>query len=250
MVRLERDADSGKVNLDERHTVAPEEMRRGSGLLQTFQPGINPTWRDITMQMIITSDNTATDLSIHKVGLPRVNEMLKAMGYRDTRLLWTTGDLFRQVWMLADTANRHMTDRQVFEKQFPSGGARLGDKMTAFVADSSKWLGRTTAREIGRMLEGIEKCTVASKRACDEMKTFLRNQLYASRLPQRISFRAQVAHKTGDWPPLLGNDVGIIYGPTGPIVIAVFTNLNKGPFFELEAMIGKIAEDVLDSWGK
>jgi hypothetical protein len=82
------------------------------------------------------------------------------------------------------------------------------------------------------------------------MKRILLEQFYASRLPQRIAFRASVAHKTGDWPPYLGNDVGIIDTPAGPIVIAVFTNENRGPFFDVEATIGRIAEDVLNAWGK
>jgi hypothetical protein len=57
-----------------------------------------------------------------------------------------------------------------------------------------------------------------------------------------------LGHKTGDWPPILGNDVGIMYAPSGPIVIAVFTNGNRGSFFDLEATEGRIAEDVLNAW--
>jgi beta-lactamase class A len=248
MLLAERDADAGKLALDTRYTIRPEDQRRGSGLLQTFAPGLSPTFRDIITQMIITSDNTATDIMIHKVGLPRVNEMLKKDGYKETRLLFTTGDLFREVWILADPANRKMTDREVFERSFPRD-AKVEKAMPAFVADSTKWLGRTTAREISRLLEGIERCTVASARACKEMKGILLEQFYSSRLPQRISFRASIAHKTGDWPPYLGNDVGIIDAAGGPIVIAVFTNVNRGPFFDVEATIGRIAEDVLNAWG-
>jgi hypothetical protein len=81
------------------------------------------------------------------------------------------------------------------------------------------------------------------------MIRILRRQFYSSRLPQRIAFRAGVAHKTGDWPPYAGNDVGIIYYQGGPAVVSVFTNQNRGSFFELEATIGKIAEDLLNAWG-
>jgi hypothetical protein len=81
------------------------------------------------------------------------------------------------------------------------------------------------------------------------MLRILRQQFYASRLPQRIRYRATIAHKTGDWPPLLGNDVGIIYARGGPIIAAVFTNLNRGSFFELEATEGRLAEDLLNAWG-
>jgi hypothetical protein len=37
--------------------------------------------------------------------------------------------------------------------------------------------------------------------------------------------------------------------PVGPIVIAVFTNGNTGPFYQLEAAEGRVGEDVLNAWG-
>jgi beta-lactamase class A len=247
LLRAYRDADAGRLDLDARHTIRPEELRRGSGLLQTFQVGLQPTYRDLLTQMIITSDNTATDIMIAKVGLDQVNQMLAELGYHETRLIMTTNDLFRAVWEMQDPAYRTLTPRQVYERGAPhdSGAAA---RSFAIVGDSSKWLGRTTAREISRLLEQIQRCQVASQRSCKEMLSILRRQFYSSRLPQRIAFRAAIAHKTGDWPPYLGNDVGIIYHRGGPTVIAVFTNENRGSFFDLEATIGRIGEDVLDAW--
>ncbi|HKO16308.1 MAG TPA: serine hydrolase [Gemmatimonadaceae bacterium] len=244
-----RDADAGRLDLGQRYTIRPEDLRRGTGLLQTFAPGLQPTIRDILTQMIVTSDNTATDIMIAKVGgRDRVNRMLDSLGYRQTRLNMTTGQIFRAVWVQADPSHATMTDREIFERGFPNdSGANA--RNVAFVADSSRWLGQTTAREIARLLEQLQRGELASKSSTAGMLRILRGQLYASRLPQRIRFRAGIAHKTGDWPPLLGNDVGIVYAANGPIVMAVFTNNNRGDFFDLEATEGKIAEDVLDAWG-
>ena len=244
-----RDADAHRLNLDERHTITAAEQRRGSGLLQTFAVGLQPTYRDILTQMIITSDNTATDIMIAKVGLPRVNRMLDSLGYHDTRLRMSVGETFRQVFVAADPKFASLSDREIFERGFPNDSA-AGRRNVAFVQDSTKWLGRTTAREISRLLEQLERGQLASPTSTTAMRRILRQQFYASRLPQRISFRAGIAHKTGDWPPLLGNDVGIIYpaAPAGPIVIAVFTNGNTGPFYQLEAAEGRVAEDVLNAW--
>jgi beta-lactamase class A len=124
--------------------------------------------------------------------------------------------------------------------------------MTAFVLDSAKWLGRTTAREIARLLEQLERGELATPKSTGEMRRILRQQFYASRLPQRVRTRVAIGHKTGDWPPLLGNDVGIMYppAPAGPIVVAVFTNGNRGSFFDLEAAEGRLAEDILNAWEK
>jgi beta-lactamase class A len=53
--------------------IRPEEQRRGA---EDLRPGLNPTFRDLITQMIITSDNTATDIMIATVGEDRVNGML------------------------------------------------------------------------------------------------------------------------------------------------------------------------------
>jgi len=251
MVLAFRDADAGRLDLDERYTIRAEDQRRGTGLLQNFAVGLQPTFHDIITQMIVTSDNTATDIMINKVGLARVNHMLDSLGYRDTRLRMTVGQTFRAVWEALDPKYSSMTDREVFERGSPndSGAAR---RNVAFVLDSTKWLGRTTAREISRLLEQIERGQLASQKSTADMRRILRQQVYTSRLPQRVRFRISMGHKTGDWPPLLGNDVGIMYAPppSGPIVIAVFTNDNKGSFFDLEATEGRVAEDVLNAWSK
>ena len=247
MVRAYRDADAGALDLDKRYQIQPEDMRRGSGLLQSFTPGIEPTYRDIITQMIITSDNTATDLVIERLGIERINTMLAELGFEQTRLRATTGELFRAVLELADPGNASLSDREVFESGFPFD-PEAAIRSFGFEGDSAQWLGRITAREISHMLEGIEEGELASPESSDEMIGILRRQFYSSRLPQQLRGRASIAHKTGDWPPHAGNDVGILYYEGGPTVVAVFTNQNQGDFFELEAALGKIAVDLVDSW--
>jgi beta-lactamase class A len=244
MVQAFREADAGRLDLEERHTIGPEELRRGTGVLQTFAPGLRPSWRDLVTQMITTSDNTATDIVIGRLGLERINSLLASLGCRETRLRMTIGQLFRGVWELLDAKNAALSDREVFERGFPETAPYFD-----YVKDPEKWFGRTTARETSRLLEALEKGELASAAATTEMRRILAEQVYSSRLPQRIRFRVRLAHKTGDWPPLLGNDVGVLYPASGPIVISVFTNANHGSFFELEAAIGRVAEDVLEAWG-
>jgi beta-lactamase class A len=251
MVLAFRDADAGRLDLEERYTIRDDDLRRGTGLLQNFAVGLAPTLRDLVTEMIITSDNTATDIMIGRVGLTRVNHMLDSLGFRETRLRMTVGQTFRATWEAFDPKNASMSDREVFQRGSPNDPG-AAERNVAFVLDSTKWLGRTTAREISRLLEMIERGELASPRSTSEMRSILRRQLYSSRLPQRVRYRVGIGHKTGDWPPLLGNDVGIMYAPapTGPIVLAVFTNGNRGSFFDLEATEGRVAEDVLNAWGK
>ncbi len=250
MVLAYRDVEAGgPVILESRYVIGPNDLRRGSGLLQTFEIGLQPTWRDLITQMIITSDNTATDILITKVGRERVNRMLDSLGYKQTVLLTTTGRLFRAVWEAADTANAALTDREVFERGFPTDSL-AAQRMAAFVTDPNRWLGRTTARETSRFLEQLERGELTGRRATEEMRGILRRQFYWTRLPSRLRGRVVIGHKTGDWPPYLANDVGIMYTPTGPIVISAFAMENRGSYDRVEAAIGRVAELIFEAWGQ
>lgn len=248
MVQAFRDVESGRLSMDDRHEVRPEDLRRGSGLIQTFDVGLNPTLRDLVTQMIITSDNTATDLVLDAVGLDRVNALLEEGGYQETRVKMSTGDLFREVWIRADPANASLTHREVYERGFPSDESASARSFT-FEGDSTVWLGRTTAREMGRLLEEVLEAEWTTQESADEMISISMSQFYSSRLPQRVRWQnVGVAHKTGDWPPIAGNDVGILFYESGPTIVSVFTNQNTGDFFELEATLGRIAEDIVAAW--
>lgn len=249
MLLAYRDAEAGALDLDQRYQIRDEDFRRGSGLLQTFAPDLQPTYRDLITQMIITSDNTATDILIARLGLARVNTMLAALGYRETKLHKTIGQLFRRVWELVDPANSSLSDRAVYERGFPTD-SNAAARRFAFEGDPREWLGCTTARETAHLLEQIQNGEIASRASSDAMLAILQEQFYRSRLPQRIAFRAAIAHKTGDWSPIAGHDVGIIYSASGPMVVALFVSQNRGDFFEVEATHGRIAEALLDAWGE
>jgi beta-lactamase class A len=248
LIQAYRDADSGRLDLEARYRVRPEDLRRGSGLIQTFAPGLEPTIRDLITQMMITSDNTATDIVLEMVGMDRVNRTMEELGYRETRVLASTGDLFRRVWELLDPDHASLTHREVYEMGFPTD-EEAAARSFAFEGTPEEWLGRSTAREMTRLLEQLLAGELASPESTREMIGILNRQFYDSRLPRRIRFRARVAHKTGDWPPIAGNDVGIIFGPGDPTVVSVFATQNTGDFLELEDAHARIAELLLDRWG-
>src|SRR3989442_2863325 len=75
MVLAYRDAEAGRLDLEERYTLRAEDLRGGTGVLQTFTPGLRPTYRDLVGQMMITSDNTATDIIIARLDPDRVNHL-------------------------------------------------------------------------------------------------------------------------------------------------------------------------------
>ncbi|MEX2282927.1 MAG: serine hydrolase [Gemmatimonadota bacterium] len=225
--------DQGQLSLAERITITQADMRGGSGIFRHHDPGLQPTLRDVLLQMIITSDNTATDLAIARVGgVARVNSWLAAQGFGDElKLTMTTGELFAKYGALPQGANRN-------------------EKTTT---DKTYWLGDMTARATGRMLEAIQRCSddsapapaIASKTACADMIRMMRaQQSGARRLPHFLNLG--VAHKTGDFAPMLANDVGIVFARSGPIIVSFFTNAIQGPYAEAEDRMGRITQMIVD----
>lgn len=81
LVEVFRQADSGLLDLDERVTLRAADVVMGSGILRDFEPGLQPTLRDLAMMMVIVSDNSATNLLLDRVGGPRpVNATMRELG--------------------------------------------------------------------------------------------------------------------------------------------------------------------------
>ena len=225
-------AEKGQLSLSERVTIRKEDVRGGSGIFRYHDAGLQPTLRDVLLQMVITSDNTATDIAIAKVGgVARVNSWLAEQGYTGAlKLTQTTGELFARYEKLPQGANRN--EKTNGDREF--------------------WLGEMTPRATGRMLEQIQNCsggasgpTTGARGNCDEMIRMMRaQQAGARRLPHFVT--VPIAHKTGDFPPVLANDVGIAFARSGPIVISFFANAIEGPYSEAEDRIGQIARLIVE----
>ena len=226
-------ADKGRLSLSDRVTITAADIRGGSGIFRYHDPGLQPTTRDVLLQMIITSDNTATDLAIGKVGgVDRVNAWLREHGYADAlQLNMTTGDLFAKYRALPQGANQNEKTN----------------------GDRAYWLGTMTPRATGRLIESIQRCSdgtatapaIAAQKSCADMIRMMRaQQSGARRLPHFLD--VAVAHKTGDFPPVLANDVGVVFARSGPIVVAFFANAIEGSYGEAEDRIGRIAQLIVE----
>ncbi len=269
-------AEQGKLSLDARVPVTPRDLRGGSGVLRYHDPGLEPTVRDLITQMIITSDNTATDLVIARVGgVAPVNAWLAANGYTDLKLTMTILEVFKGRYVFADASLASLTPEEVYALQSgdPSFAGMSRDRFEAIQTtmrrpglaeelnrqvneDPSTWLGQITPNGVGRLLEAIERCTfkdgpegrpvsAVSMASCAEMtRAFRRQQSGARRL--RHFLDVPVGHKTGDFPPGLANDVGVIYARSGPIVIAFLTNGIREPYAELEDRMGRTTRAIVD----
>ena len=259
-------AEKSTLDLNARVTIAKGDKRGGSGVLRYHDAGLQPTLRDVMTQMIITSDNTATDIAIARVGgVPAVNTWLKANGYAPAlQLNGTILEVFRNRFVLADPKASALTAEDVYG--LGSGDLAYGTSPRAFLESiqagmekpevqaenvrrlnevPASWLGEITPAGVGRMIEAMETGKLTSTASADEMSRMFRSQQSgARRLPHFIT--VPVGHKTGDFAPSVANDVGIIYTRSGPVVVSFLLNAIREPYAEAEDRMGHVARVIVE----
>ena len=89
LLELMRQAQDGKVSLEEKHTLRRSEMTVGDTepILTVLGDGtVTMTLRDIAIFMIVLSDNTATNILIDRLGMDNINEGVIRLGLKETKL--------------------------------------------------------------------------------------------------------------------------------------------------------------------
>ncbi|HEY3384681.1 MAG TPA: serine hydrolase [Vicinamibacterales bacterium] len=221
MAEVFQQIKDGRLSLADKYTLAKDDMLPGTGVMRSLDAGDTFTIRDLLTLMIIVSDNTATDVLYRLVGGPEaVNTRMRALGLKQT-----VAPANARTWFDALAAMRN-AERFHREARHPYG--------------------LSTPREIGQLLEMMERGTLVDKASSDLMLEMMRGQLYRTRIPRYLS-GYRIPHKTGDFLPYIGNDVGVLEAPGAPgqrIVISIFTANHFGAGERLEEAIGRVAEQV------
>jgi len=226
---------AGKAKWDEKITLPKGDAVSGSGVLLFFDTPLTITLKDVLNMMVIMSDNTATNLAIDRFGVDAVNARIAWMGLKDTHL-------YKKVMK-------------------PASGP--------MPADQPKFgLGKTTAREMAVVMERIGRCQLAAPgesqpqqagdaAICQVALTMLRNQFYRDTIPRYLEKLdsseegSGIASKTGSLNAVR-NDVAIVAGKSGPMVISIFTYDNQDKSWtadnEAELTIAKMAKAIVDAW--
>lgn len=274
LIRAFQLADEKTLDLGERVEIRREHLRDGSGIFQFHDLGSRPTYRDLLTQMVITSDNTATDVMVLRLGgVEALNAWLTASGFTRTRMTNRGHEYRQKLLMLLNPEFATLTPEQTTGLQYASQGSALFDlyadlftgpraawvdlvrdpanrrrlaeqRNRLTVEDRNYWLGDMTPRETGRLLEAIERGTLTSKASAAAMKTILgRQQAGSRRIPHFLD--VPVAHKTGD-SAVIANDVALVSARSGTIVISFFVNGVTGQYGEAEDRIGQIARRIVN----
>jgi beta-lactamase class A len=224
---------AAKAHWDEKLTLAKGDGVSGSGVLTFFDTPLTLTLKDVLTMMVIVSDNTATNLAIDRFGVDTVNARIGWLGLKDTHLY-----------------------------------KKIGKPATSpMPADQPKFgLGKTTAHEMEIVMERIGRCQLArpgekmqpgDDAICQTALTMLRNQFYRNTIPRYLETLdssetgSGIASKTGSLNAVR-NDVAIVAGKSGPMVLSIFTSENEDKSWtadnEAEMMIARLAKEIVTAW--
>lgn len=85
LYELFKEADEGRVHLDQPQKLDPASRVGGSGILSELTAPLL-SLRDLAVLMVVLSDNTATNVLIDTLGLEAIGRRLEALGFAETKL--------------------------------------------------------------------------------------------------------------------------------------------------------------------
>jgi beta-lactamase class A len=243
LVDAYRLVDAGKINPTDRFVMKTADKRFGTGVLRTLDDGLNLSIHDALELMIIQSDNSATDMIFARVGGPaHVNDTMKQLRLNSITATGTSFDWFRALAEAGDPSYAKFTPEELFTKGFPE---KLTDAdVERFHFEGKHPFGLSSARDMGRLLEMISGNKAASDKSCKEMMRIMGQQQMRTRIPRFMMDDVSTPHKTGDFPPYIANDVGLIETPSAHVVVVFFSAHHRGYYSELEDAIGRMSEEV------
>lgn len=212
----------GKVKWDDEIILTKEKKKGGSGILFEFSDNTKLDLRSALHLMIVVSDNSATNLVLDKVSADSVNEFMATLGLKQTLSL-----------------------RKVF------GGGE--SKAFADPVNIPFGLGKSSPRDMVRLLEMLERGEVVSKEASAEMIAILKRQQLKDGLWRGVPDNISTASKSGALDALR-SDVGIIYSPNGRIAMAITIDNMPLVAYNQEnaglALIWKLSQVLQDQLGR
>jgi beta-lactamase class A len=213
LVELYRQVDQGIVDPDRRIELTDRLRAPGGGVVKELANGLNPTVHDLSLLMIIISDNTATDLLYDLVGRDRLNRTMQELGLANTRIPMSCRELLYSMYGV-ETDDIAEGTRLVAEGLVKGKVAADSDGMSEERSDVS------TPSDMVRLLELIHGDGVLSAVSREAVLDVLGRQQLNTIIPYYLPRGTKTAHKTGGVTGVRC-DVGIVYAPSGAYALAL-----------------------------
>lgn len=240
-VAVFKDIEAGKFTLDTKLVLNEDDFVDGAGQTNSYPVGSRLTVRFLLEQMLIHSDNTASDLLIRAVSLDRVNSVLKSLVPEGFGPITTLGDVRRGAYSAFDPdagklRNRDFRDLKAIStegKKLEHLAQLLKRKSTdfhvrtldaAFDSYYSTHVNSATLQAYGTLLEKIARGEALGRESTSELVAIMKRvetgkERIIKGFPRTVSF----AHKTGTQHARIC-DFGIAWNEksptTGPVIVA------------------------------
>ena len=215
MVEVYRQADEGRFKMSDRIEMTEAQRIVGSGVIQKLDAGLKPTIRDLTMLMIIISDNTATHMLQELVGNANINATMRRLGLQNIHLALSMPELFAHGYALPPVPPPSYAQMQEAGRSGDMDYSGLAFHRTPQNTTSS-------AADMAALSAMILQGKAGSAAACADMMTILRAQQLRDRVPRYLPDGA-VGNKTGSFRKIR-NDAGVILrSETDAISFGVYT---------------------------
>ena len=241
MAQVFREAEAGRLKLDERVTLGQNDRRLGSGLLPYMNVGLSPTIHDLLLMMITVSDNEATDLLLKRVGAKNVTAMLRQMGIEGMRVDRSTEEIIGSWLEAADPKFRGVSGAELaaHPEKFPAMTKEQTEKADRAIVDDPR--DHSSPRAMADLLTKIVRSQAASEKSCQDMLEIMQQQQLRTRIHRYLE-NVTIASKNGTIG-YVTNDVGVLYAGKQHIVVSIFTLKANAEVTteQAEERIGRIA---------
>jgi beta-lactamase class A len=170
---------------------------------------------ELLEQMIVASSNVAAAALLWRVGNEAVNATVHALGLTQTEIRWSPA---------------------VAALDEPGLEPLDGEPRNL-----------TCAADMALLFQLLLAGQVVDADASAQMLALLKRQQINDRLPALLPAGAVVAHKTGNLPGVV-HDAGVIYTPSGPLIVAALSDAVDDDEDEATTAIAEIGAAVYD-WG-
>lgn len=221
MIEAYRQAAEKRIDLNAPIRLLDSDKVPGSGVLREhFSEGATFPLKDAVHLMIAFSDNTATNLVLEKIGITATADAMEKLGCPNTKI---HSKVFRR-----DTS------------RFPERSKQFG-------------LGSTTANEMVRLLEALNRKELISAEASEAMTAHLRACDDRDKFSRFLPEGTRIAFKTGSVDDIR-TAAGIIETASGPVALCVLTARNEDvryhPDNEGNRLCAEVAREVFHHFGK
>ncbi len=238
-----RQVDAGKLTLKTKVTLSQNDFVDGAGPTNFFRPGKKLTVHYLLEQMMIHSDNTASDLLIRTVGLGNVNKLLRTHRIKGFSPITSLADVRREAFQRIHPQAKKLKGqdllyikagvtekekarriREICEAPAPDDSS---DWKEAFTYYYSRNLNSATLSGYGSLIESMLEGKILTPESLELLIGIMaRAETGKNRIKAGLPVDLTFAHKTGTQYQRVC-DFGVIWNPAtfnpSPLIIAACT---------------------------